>query len=115
VPPGWAVSPAALPGGAEPGQGISMSFQVRPAETARYSQPYWTREAGADRVALVVPEDESLPWSPPDVVARLRYTSNGVPATLERPAVWRYEGRAGGEKRKVVNVVPALSLRVTPA
>jgi len=29
--------------------------------------------------------------------------------------VWRYEGRAGGEKRKVVNVVPALSLRVTPA
>jgi len=115
VPSGWAVSPAAAPGAAEPGQGVSMLFQVRPAETARYSQPYWSRAPGADRVALAVPEDESLPWSPPDVVARLRYTSQGLPAFLERPAVWRYEGRAGGEKRKVVNVVPALSLRVTPA
>jgi LmbE family N-acetylglucosaminyl deacetylase len=115
VPPGWAVSPAAVPGGAEPGQGVSMSFEVRPAESARYSQPYWSREPGADRVALAVPGDEALPWSPPDVVARLRYTSHGVTATLERPAVWRYEGRAGGERRKVVNVVPALSVRVTPA
>ena len=115
VPPGWAVSPAAVPAAAQPGQGVSTSFQVRPAESARYSQPYWSRDPGADRVALAVPEDESLPWSPPDVVARLRYTSHGVPATLERPAVWRYEGRAGGEKRKVVNVVPPFSVRVTPA
>ena len=115
VPPGWAVTPAPAANGAAPGQGVSMSFQVRPAESARYSQPYWRRDPGADRVALVVPEYESLPWSPPDVFARLRYTSHGVPASLEQPAVWRYEGRAGGEKRKVVNVVPALSARVTPA
>ena len=71
--------------------------------------------AHATALDLVRPEHDTLPWSPPDVVARLRYTSHGVAATLDVPAVWRYEGRAGGEKRKVVNVVPALSVRVVPA
>jgi LmbE family N-acetylglucosaminyl deacetylase len=115
VPPGWAVSPAPVQRGDGEGQGVSMSFQVRPADGARYSQPYWSRDPAADRLDLAVPQDEGLPWSPPDVVARLRYTSYGVPATLDEPAVWRYEGRGGGEKRKVVNVVPPLSVRLTPA
>jgi hypothetical protein len=35
---------------------------------------------------------------------------------LETPVVWRHEGRwVGGEKQKVVSVVPALSVRLTPA
>jgi LmbE family N-acetylglucosaminyl deacetylase len=114
VPPGWAVAPAPAKAGDPETQGVSASFQVRPAEGARYSQPYWSRGQGLDRVELAVPEDEALPWGPPEVTARLRYTSNAVPATLEQPVVWRYEGRNGGERRKVVNLVPPLSVRVTP-
>jgi hypothetical protein len=39
-----------------------------------------------------------------------------VPATIEAPAFYRYEGRwVGGEKQKVVNVVPALSVSLTPS
>ena len=63
----------------------------------------------------------TLPWSPPDVVAVVRYGSptaqpgSVVPVTLEAPAFYRYEGRwVGGEKQKVVNVVPALSVALTP-
>jgi hypothetical protein len=38
-----------------------------------------------------------------------------LPVTLEQPAFFRYEGRwVGGEKQKVVNVVPALSVSLTP-
>jgi LmbE family N-acetylglucosaminyl deacetylase len=116
VPEGWTAAPGASgPGGGEPTQGVSTSFEVRVADGARYSQPYWKRNALVDRLDLVLPEHDTLPWSPPEVVARLRYTSHGVAATLDAPAVWRYEGRGGGEKRKVVNVVPPVSLRVEPA
>jgi hypothetical protein len=69
-----------------------------------------------DRFDLDVPADESLPWSPPDVNATLRYRAGGADAVLERPAIWRYEGPlTGGEKQKVLEVVPALSVQVTPA
>jgi hypothetical protein len=116
APPWWTVEAVPRKAGAgEDTQGVSMSFGVRPPDGARYSQPYWRRNPRVDRVDLAVPEHDTLPWSPPEVMARLRYTSHGVAATLETPAVWRYEGRGGGEKRKVVNVVPALSVRVTPA
>src|SRR5205814_2395950 len=81
--------------------------------------PYWRRDPKVDRYLLDVPRDQTLPWSPPDVVALVRYTSaapSPLPVTLERPAFWRYEGRwVGGEKQKVVNVVPALSVGLTPA
>ena len=115
VPEGWTTTPAPGNAGAAGGaQGVSMSFEVRAGTGARYSQPYWRRRSDKERVDLVVPEHESRPWSPPDVVARLRYTSHGVSAALEQPAVWRYRAAGGGEKRKVVNVVPPFSVRVTP-
>jgi hypothetical protein len=113
VPAGWTTATGS-PVGAEPASGVSTSFEVRAADGARFSQPYWRRNALLDRMDLERPEDDTLPWSPPEVVARLRYTSNGVAATLEAPAVWRYEGRGGGEKRKTVSVVPALSVKMTP-
>jgi LmbE family N-acetylglucosaminyl deacetylase len=116
VPEGWTATAAQPgPGDGRPTQGVSTAFEVQVADGARYSQPYWKRIPLADRVETVLPEDDTLPWSPPDVVARLRYTSHGVAATLDAPAVWRYEGRGGGEKRKVVNVVPPLSVRVSPS
>ena len=116
VPDGWTVTTAPAPAAPDQqGEGIATSFEVRPAAGARYSQPYWGRNPRVDRVDLALPEHDTLPWSPPEVVARLRYTSHGVAATLDAPAVWRYEGRSGGERRKTVTVVPPLSVRVTPA
>ena len=116
VPDGWTATQKPVQAAAAEGaQGVSAAFEVRASDRARYSQPYWRRPEGAGRVEILVPGDEGLPWSPPDVVARLRFTSHGVAAALEAPAVWRYKAGGGGEKRKVVNVVPLLSARVTPA
>ena len=120
VPAGWTVArPAEPPAELAPGKGAEVAFKVTVAADARYSQPYWRRNPRVDRYDLDVPRDQTLPWSPPDVVALVRYASaapSPLSVTVERPAFWRYEGRwVGGEKQKVVNVVPALSVGLTPS
>jgi hypothetical protein len=48
-------------------------------------------------------------------VARARVRIGGVEARLRAPVAWRYEGPfVGGERRHEVQVVPALSVRVSP-
>jgi hypothetical protein len=116
APPGWTVERT----GAEADPALAMApraarFLVTVPLDARPTQPYWRRMADRDRHELVVAEDETRPWSPPPVVARVRVRIGGVVATLRAPASWRYEGPAvGGEKRHAVQVVPALSVRLSP-
>jgi LmbE family N-acetylglucosaminyl deacetylase len=116
APDGWSVrrvagEPAAL----GPGQVLAARFEVTVARDAAPSGPYWRRRPGADRYDVAVPSDRGRPWSPPPLRATLRYRVDGIPASLERPVVQRYAGRfVGGERRKAVAVVPALSLRVEP-
>ena len=62
-----------------------------------------------------MPADETLPWSPPPVVARARLRVADVTTSVSVPVVWRYEGPfVGGERRHALTVVPELSLRLTP-
>jgi len=120
VPEGWTAARAsAPPARLEAGKGVEVAFAVTVGEKARYSQPYWHRDPAVDRYDVDVPADQTLPWSPPDVVVLTRYASGAeggqIPITLETPAELRYEGRwVGGEKEKVVNVVPSLSVMLTP-
>jgi LmbE family N-acetylglucosaminyl deacetylase len=115
VPEGWtARRTSGAPGNLDPGQGVRFVYTVTASPQARLSRPYWHRVPGRDRLLLDVAAHEGLPWSPPDVVGRLRYLTGGMPAALERPVAWRYEGPGGGEKQKVVAVVPALSVRLSP-
>ena len=121
VPAGWtAARQADPPTLLETGKAADVAFKVTVATAARYSQPYWRRNPKVDRYDIDNPADFPLPWSPPDVVSVVRYGSptgagSVLPVTLEQPALFRYEGRwVGGEKQKVVNVVPALSVSMTP-
>ncbi len=116
APPGWTVERRDGEAGPLPGGGARRArFVVRVAADARPSQPYWRRERDRDRNELVVPADETRPWSPPALVARARCRLNGVATTLRVPVAWRYEGAfVGGERRHEVQVVPALSVRVQP-
>jgi hypothetical protein len=121
VPAGWtAARQADPPATLEPGKAADVAFKVTVAPNARYSQPYWHRNPKVDRYDVDNPGDFPLPWSPPDVVSVVRYGSptapgSVLPVTIEQPAFFRYEGRwVGGEKQKVVNVVPALSVTMTP-
>ena len=94
---------------------LSMTYAVTVGPDARYSQPYWTMNPKVDRYDIEIPEHHTLPWSPPEVMAAVRYSSAGVEGSIEQPAHFRYEGRwVGGEKQKVVNIVPALSVAVSP-
>jgi LmbE family N-acetylglucosaminyl deacetylase len=122
VPAGWtATRQSEPPARLEPGKGADVPFKVTVGPSARYSQPYWRRNPKVDRYDIEIPAHHTLPWSPPDVTAVVRYGSASgagpaVPATVEASAFYRYEGRwVGGEKQKVVNVVPALSVALTPS
>jgi LmbE family N-acetylglucosaminyl deacetylase len=116
VPEGWKATPVE-PWAARtlaPGGRAQVRFEVTAAPTARLSQPYWRRPPGSDRFELDVPAHDTLPWSPPEISGALRYRAAGEDASLEQPALWRYEGAVGGEKQKVLAVVPALSVEVAP-
>jgi len=116
VPEGWSATlkegaVSALEGFAS----ARLAWDVTVGPEARYSQPYWKRNPAVDRYDIEIPEHLTLPWSPPRVVGKLSYTTAGVTGGLETPAYYRYDGPwVGGEKQKVVNVVPALSVEVTP-
>jgi LmbE family N-acetylglucosaminyl deacetylase len=116
VPEGWtAAREAPAPATLAPGTAAEVKFAVTVSPAARYSQPYWKRNPKVDRWDIEVPKDFPLPWSPPDVQLSVSYKAAGTPATLSRPAMIRYTGPwVGGEKQKVVNVVPALSVALSP-
>jgi LmbE family N-acetylglucosaminyl deacetylase len=116
VPQGWSATlRSGQPAQLAYNQSATLVYGVTVGPAARYSQPYWKVHPGVDRYDLDVPADQTLPWSPPDVTATLRYTAAGVPASLTTPAYYRYDGPwVGGEKQKVVNIVSALSVKLTP-
>jgi LmbE family N-acetylglucosaminyl deacetylase len=116
APAGWTVERRDGEAGQLPGEGARRArFVVRVPQDARPSQPYWRKAPGRDRNELLVPADETRPWSPPALVARARCRVDSVVTTLRTPVAWRYEGPfVGGERRHEVQVVPALSVRVSP-
>ena len=116
VPPGWtATLQSGQPAKLAYNQSSIWTYAVTVGPNARYSQPYWKVHPGVDRYDLEVPEHQTLPWSPPDVTATVNYTAAGASATLTSPAYYRYDGPwVGGQKEKVVNIVPSLSVKLTP-
>jgi LmbE family N-acetylglucosaminyl deacetylase len=116
VPQGWtATLQSGQPAKLASTQAASLNYAVTVGPDARYSQPYWRVRPGVDRYDLDVPEHQTLPWSPPDVTATVNYTTGGAAASLTSPAYYRYDGPwVGGQKEKVVNIVPALSVKLTP-
>jgi LmbE family N-acetylglucosaminyl deacetylase len=116
VPSGWTARlTGGTPGPLAYNQSATLVYNVTVGRDARYTQPYWKPQPGVDRYAIEIPEHHTLPWSPPDVAATVRYTAAGVSASHDAPAYYRYDGPwVGGEKQKIVNVVPALSVRLAP-
>jgi LmbE family N-acetylglucosaminyl deacetylase len=114
VPPGWRAvtaepSPAQVAAGAE----ARVAFQVTVAPDAAPTRPYWRKAPDRDRLLVDRAEDESLPWSPPEVVARAQWGADGIVTTL--PARFRGPRAPGVERRKLPAVVPALSARLWPS
>lgn len=117
VPAGWTARRVeGQPGRLAHNESLTMTYAVTVGSDAHYTQPYWTFNPKVDRYDIEIPEHHTQPWSPPDVVAEVRYTAGGASAAMHQAAYYRYEGPwVGGEKQKIVNVVPALSVELTPA
>jgi LmbE family N-acetylglucosaminyl deacetylase len=129
VPQGWtATLKQGQPGSIKYNEALTLMHTVTVGPNARYSEPYWKRrpgppaKIGGDIYDLEIPEHHLLPWSPPDVTATVKYTVikslpavGGPLAELTAPAYYRYDGPwVGGEKQKVLNIVPSLSVALTP-
>ncbi len=118
APEGWAITKSSGEAGTLAyNQKLEMKFAVTIGATARYAQPYWKKNPKADRWDYDVPADAGalLPWSAPDLSADVKFTASGAAATSSLPVYHRYEGRwVGGEKQKVLNVVPAVSVSLDP-
>jgi LmbE family N-acetylglucosaminyl deacetylase len=117
APAGWTVErlQGGEAGALAGGDSRRARFRLRVASDAPPSQPYWRKLPDRDRHQVLVPADETLPWSPPPAVARARLRIADVATSVSAPAVWRYDGPfVGGERRHALTVVPDLSLRVTP-
>jgi len=121
VPRGWTATLAqGQPGPLAYNEAATVIYNVTVGPNARYSQPYWKRSGakgpGSDRYDIEIPEHHLLPWSPPDVTATVRYTAGGASASLSSPAYYRYDGPwVGGEKQKVLNIVPTVSVKLSPS
>ena len=118
APEGWTITKTAGEAGTLTyNQKLEMKFAVKVGDKARYAQPYWKKNPKADRWDYDVPGDAKalLPWSAPDLVGDVRFTSAGAAATASLPVYHRYEGHwVGGEKQKVLNVVPAVAVALEP-
>ena len=101
------------PGGALAPRPLHASPSAR---DARPSQPYWRRLPDRDRHELARPRgrDAARGARRPSWRARAS-ASTGVATTVSVPVAWRYEGPfVGGERRHELQVVPELSVRLTP-
>ena len=116
VPNGWTVTGRIdKTGDLAPGQKALGTFTITTGAAARYTQPYWKRNYKVDRYDIEIPEHQTLPWSPSDIQAGFRFSSAGTTFGRTQAAQYRYEGPwVGGEKQKEVNVIPTLSVKLTP-
>jgi len=116
TPKGWQVTGKLDKNGElAPGQKAQGTFTVTVGSDARYTQPYWKRNFKVDRYDIEIPDDLTLPWSPSDIQATFAFSSGSTRFARTQAAQYRYEGPwVGGEKQKEVNVIPTLSVTLTP-
>ncbi len=117
TPNGWTVrsSGGAASGTLGAGGSLSTAVEVRLADNAEYSRPYWVRNHSVDRFDILDEDLLGQPFSPAAVNARVTLRSGGVDVVLEEPVQYRYEGAwVGTEKQQRVTVLPALSVNVSP-
>lgn len=114
VPTGWrAVASEPAPAQVAAGAEARASFEVTVAPDAPVTRPYWRKAPDRDRLLVDRAEDETLPWSPPDVVARVQWGPDDIVTTAT--ARWGGSRSPGVEKRRLPAVVPALSVRLWPS
>jgi LmbE family N-acetylglucosaminyl deacetylase len=115
LPPGWTAEFAGSTGSSAPGQKLTQRFKVKVGASAPYTQPYWLQQPrNGDRFVWPKGSAVSMPFDPPllDTVVDAKYDAGTI--EMHQAAVFRHVDQLYGEERSHLNVVPALSLRVSP-
>lgn len=89
----------------------AQTFSIRVPPDAGSTSPYWLRDS-RDGDLFIWPADagQTLPFQPPDVVARVTIQIDDTEVVFEQPLQYRFADPARGEIRRDLNVVPALSV-----
>lgn len=91
------------------------SFRVTAATDARITQPYWLEEApNGDVFTWPNGGPQHVPFGPPVATGRATLTVSGQSVEIVAPVQFRIIDPVRGELRRNVEVVPALSVHVSP-
>jgi hypothetical protein len=96
-------------------QSVAHVFHLSVAQSAPFSQPYFTRSSIADsRYAIADAAAQSLPASAPAFTAFARYHVDDEPIDLRAPVVRREANLPYGYVMRELGVVPAVAVNVSP-
>ncbi|MCS6804897.1 MAG: NEW3 domain-containing protein [Acidobacteriota bacterium] len=97
------------------GEHVSLEFKVTVAADAPYTQPYWYLNAETDnRYELRSEQWQTWPFEPPVVVGRLTCRVHDTTFDLSAPIRAPELDRLQGVLWRDVQVVPAVSVKLTP-
>ena len=125
APAGWTVAPGgnlATPETRGPfsagARGVlTRTFTVTAPADAPLSEPYFLARPMQGELYdwSGVPDSvKGEPFGAPLLFARILTTIAGVPVTLRREVVWRYDDEVLGEMRRPLFVVPAVGVEISP-
>jgi LmbE family N-acetylglucosaminyl deacetylase len=95
--------------------GLLATWDLKPAvpASAPPTVPYFLRKPLIGSLydwSAATPAERGLPFGPPPLTARLRFTVDGVPVTLQREVVHLHRNQAVGEVRRPLRVVPEVEV-----
>ena len=115
LPPGWDAEVAGSTGSLAPGDKLTQKFKVKVAANAPYTQPYWLQQPRVgDRFVWPANAPANMPFDPPLLMTDVEVQYKGTPIEMHQAAEFRHVDSVYGELRNLINVMPALSLRVSP-
>jgi LmbE family N-acetylglucosaminyl deacetylase len=116
LPAGWNAVYDGSKGSLEPGQRLDQKYKVTVSTTADFTRPYWLREPRrGDRFVWPVVSAGTLPSDEPLLPTRAEVNYQGTTIVMKKSAEFRRVDRIYGEQRTTLNVVPAVSVTVSPA
>jgi LmbE family N-acetylglucosaminyl deacetylase len=117
LPEGWSMDPVAASTGPSSGETVEARFEVTVGESPPFTQPYWL-EAPREGDRFVWPATAAAmkPFSDPLLPVDVELSREGDPAGIEIPrhAQYRFVDEVLGERRRLVQVTPAVSVRMSP-
>jgi LmbE family N-acetylglucosaminyl deacetylase len=101
-----------------PNEITSRKFQIQVPDREEYTQPYWSRASELRdhvyHVGVIGLLFLELPFTTPEPVGVAAYQIDGVKFRLVSPVMTAYIQPPFGEQRRLLNVVPAINISISP-